>query len=76
MKIDWSALGAVAAVSLVATLVVVAITSFGIAALTNADERGKQDQPATALRAAAYLCFTLAGLAVLYGIYLIVPVFR
>ncbi len=82
MKIDWAALGIVSIVALVSTLVVVGITAAGIAAIDAAQEREKVALASGAaattgsLRAVGYFCFGLAGAAVLYGIYLIVPAFH
>jgi len=74
MKIDWAALGLVSVVSLVATLIVVVIASIGIRALASAQDRQKSGETSTGLRAAGYAFIALAGVAVLYGIYLIIPV--
>ena len=73
MKIDWGALVLVSVVSLVATLVVVIVASVGIRALATAQSRTKAATAATGLRTVGYLFIGLAGVAVLYGIYLIVP---
>ena len=76
MKIDWAALGLVSIVSLVATVVVVVITAAGVNAFDNANERTKQGQPGGVYRSFGYLCITVALLAVLFGVYLIVPAFH
>ena len=76
MTINWTALGRVSVVSLVATVIVVAITAAGVNALDNANERAKVDQPATVYRLTGYLCIAVASAAVLFGIYLIVPAFH
>ena len=73
MTIDWAALGRVSVVSLVATLIVVVIASVGIRALASAEDRQKTGEAAPGLRAVGYAFIALAGLAVLYGIYLIIP---
>lgn len=76
MKIDWAALGLVSVVSLFATVVVVVITAAGVNAFDNANERTKIGQPATSQRVLGYTCITVAAVAVLFGIYLIVPAFH
>lgn len=64
--IDWVSLGVVALASLVAASTVVALFALGL-----------RLRPASGFRsgrgAAAIACFALCGVAVLYGIYLIVP---
>jgi UPF0716 family protein affecting phage T7 exclusion len=73
VKIDWSALGLVSVVSMTAALFVVAVAACGIRALDAAAERTKAGRPAGAQRMLGSACIGAAGLAVLYGIYLIVP---
>ena len=73
MKIDWAALGLVSIASLAATLVVVGIASVGIRALAAAQSRAKTGDGAVGLRAVGYTFIGLSGVAVLFGIYLIVP---
>ncbi|HEU5484389.1 MAG TPA: hypothetical protein VFU98_05740 [Microlunatus sp.] len=75
MTIDWGALGVVAVVSIVVTLVFVALLSAGIRLVSEAAvevDRGQQAQHATIVRSAGYALLGLAGLVVLFGIYLIV----
>jgi predicted DNA repair protein MutK len=73
VKIDWTALGLVSVVSLVATILVVGVAACGIRALDVAVEHEKLGRRAAALRTLGRLCIGVAGLAVLFGIYLIVP---
>lgn len=73
MKIDFAALGLVSVVSLTATLFVVSVTALGIRAMEAAAESERSGRPAGAQRAWSRLCFGVATLAVLFGIYLIVP---
>ncbi|WP_111720834.1 hypothetical protein [Homoserinimonas sp. OAct 916] len=86
--IDWLAFGAVAVATFVATVLVIILYSLGIKLLsvpavgTVAEAGAARDEEtddvemngrplwATIL---ANACFTLCGIAVLYGIYLIVP---
>jgi hypothetical protein len=73
--IDWAAFLTVAAAALVSTAVVVSLYSFGLRlqGLTRPDPAtGEPVHPAFA-RVLAYLCFGLTAVAVLFGIYLIVP---
>ena len=76
MKIDVGALGLVAAVSLVATVFVVGVTAVGIRAYDTAAEHTKSGRPAGGQVALARLCIGVAGLAVIFGIWLIVPAFH
>ena len=69
--IDWVAFLSVAGVSLLAAIVVVGFYSVGLRLL------GAGDGPATGIRRiGAIACFVVCALAVLYGIYLIVPAFH
>jgi hypothetical protein len=76
MKIDWAALGIVAIVSIVATLVFVALLSGGIRFISQATVAANLSQPSVAVRTAGYALIGLAGLVVLFGIWLIVPQFH
>ena len=76
MKVNFGALGLVAAVSLVATIVVVTIAAIGVRALANAQENARNEESDTGQRVLGFTCLGLAGLAVLFGLYLIVPFFH
>lgn len=76
MKIDFSALGLVSVVSMMATVFVVGVAAIGIRAFDAAAEHAKLGRPAGVQRALAWSCITIACFAVLYGIYLIVPGFH
>lgn len=74
LAINWEALGVVAVVSIVSTLAFTALLAGGIrlvsqAGLVGADHGGR----ATVVRISGYALLGLAGLVVLYGIYLILP---
>lgn len=69
MHIDWVALLIVAVVSVVGSVVFVALLSAGIRVLTPAQAAGG----AQVNRPLGYGLLGLAGLLVLYGLYLIVP---
>jgi hypothetical protein len=70
MTIDWLDLLIVAATSLVAAAVVVTLFSLGVRLTSTPDPRPR------VATLGAFVCFGLAGLAVLYGIYLIIPAFH
>jgi Na+-driven multidrug efflux pump len=76
MKIDWAALGIVAIVSIIATLIFVALLSGGIRYISQATVAANQSQPSAAVRTVGYLLIGLAGLVVIFGIWLIVPQFH
>ena len=76
MNINWSALGVVSAVSIVATLLFVALLSGGIRLVAAANVRAEAGGSPSSLRSSGYALLGLAGALVLYGIYLIVPVFH
>lgn len=75
MSIDWAALGIVAVVSIVSTLLFVLLLSGGIRLVSVAAVRAQQGHEATAVRTTGFGLLGLAAALVLYGIYLIVPVF-
>lgn len=94
MKIDWAALGIVAVVSIVATLVFTVLLSAGIRLVSRATVEANQSQRSgnlrgagpgrsavaarstVGIRTAGYGLLGLAGLVVLFGLYLIVPAFH
>lgn len=72
MHIEWSSLGVVAIVALVATTILVALFATGIQALSRREravEAGRTDTVATVT---AGTSFVLCAGIVVYGIYLIV----
>lgn len=72
MKIDWAALGSVFGVSLVVTVVLVALFTVGIAGLSRRERAAEQGGSAALAVTGAYACFAACLAAVGYGIYLIV----
>lgn len=90
MNIDWAAFALVFAVSLGAGVSIVALYSLGIRFLATPARQGGQEEAQPArddedddvdsagrpfwASAAAYLCFGLGALSVLFGIYLVIPV--
>jgi len=72
--IDWLAFIVVAVTTLIGAGVVVGMYSLGVRlyAVSGDDARAANKTA----KWAAFACFTICGLAVLYGIYLIVPFFH
>jgi len=71
MKIDWSAIGSVFGVSLVATVGLVALFTLGVAGLSRRERAAAQGNSAALAVTGAYVCFAACAAAVAYGIYLI-----
>lgn len=69
--IDWLAFLTVAGVSLIAAVVVVGFYSLGLRLLSPSGETSS-----TVRRCGAVSCFVVCAVAVLYGIYLIIPAFH
>jgi NADH:ubiquinone oxidoreductase subunit 6 (subunit J) len=76
MKIDWSALGQVAVVSLVFGVGLVVLFSVGMAALSRRAVAGEKNNSAPIDTAVAGVCFTACVAAVVYGLYLLIPQFH
>ena len=76
MKIDWNALLLVAGVSIVATVVFVALLAVGIRMVMVSRVQVKQGGTGSTALSGGYLAIALAALLVLLGIYLIVPQFH
>jgi hypothetical protein len=76
MKIDWESLVLVAAVTLVASVVLVGIVSIAIRAFAVSADRVAAGQNGTAAKTVGIVGLVLASALVLFGIYLIVPIFR
>jgi len=75
MKINWDALLQVVVVSLIAGIGVVVIGAFAARLLDSGHERQQGGQSGTALLVSAYALFVLAGLIVLFGLWLMIPYF-
>jgi hypothetical protein len=73
MKIDWAALGIVAAVSIGMAVLFTALLAAGIRSVSEARLRRDREGGGTAVLAGGYTLLGLAGLLVLFGIWLIVP---
>jgi hypothetical protein len=76
MKIDWASLGVVAIVTVVAAMLIVGIMSLGLQSLATADQRVADGQTAGPAKMIGFACIGVAGLIVLYGLYLIIPQFH
>ncbi|HEY5848443.1 MAG TPA: hypothetical protein VIT42_16795 [Microlunatus sp.] len=73
MKINWAALGQVAAVSIFASVVFVVLLAGGIRFVSAARVKTNQGGSGTMTLSLGYAFIGLAGLLVLFGIWLIVP---
>jgi hypothetical protein len=79
--INWLSFGIVAAASIAFTLVIVSGFSLGVRFLTNSENLVKSAKKGNAdairkealNRMAAYVLFALCSMALLYGIYLVIP---
>jgi hypothetical protein len=84
MEIDWNAFILVSVSSVIFSTVIVATFAFGVRLYTNAlsfvsaAKKGSQTAAVSEVlnRTVAYIMFAIAGGALLYGIYLIVPIFH
>ncbi len=73
MKIDWAALGVVAAVSISMSVLFTVLLSGGIRSVSAARLRRNQGGSGTAVLAGGYTLLGLATVLVGFGIWLIVP---
>ncbi|MEV7604233.1 hypothetical protein AB0N65_02195 [Paenarthrobacter sp. NPDC089322] len=69
----WLELLQVGGVTLVAAVTLVVLYSLGVRLTAIAGDAGQKSP--SLIRSLAYICFGFCGLAVLFGIYLIVPYF-
>ena len=76
MHIDWAALGIVAVVSIVSSVVFTILLASGIRLVSAAKIKSNQGGSSTATVSLGYVLLGLAALLVLFGIYLIVPQFH
>ncbi|MEV6318487.1 hypothetical protein [Streptomyces sp. NPDC051776] len=78
MDIDWTALGQVFGVSLLVTVSIVGLFTFGIVGSSRKAETqpdgtvAATGSPSLPARIGAYACYGLCAAAVAYGLYLIV----
>ena len=76
MHIDWAALGLVAVVSIVSSVIFTILLATGIRLASVAKIKSNEGGSGAAVMSTAYLLLGIAGLLVLFGIYLIVPQFH
>jgi hypothetical protein len=73
LGVDWSSIALVFIVALVVVVAVVSLYSTGLLLLSSGDSAATRPRIVTA---AAWLCIGIGGVAALYGIYLVIPVFH
>ena len=77
MNIDWTSLGLVSVVTVVATVLIVSVVSGGALMLDRAPARAEAGSDGAAgLVALGWTAIGVAGLIVLYGLYLLIPYFH
>jgi hypothetical protein len=76
MRVDWAALGIVAVVSIATSVIFTILLATGIRLVSAAKIKTNQGSSGTWALSMGYAMLGLAGLLVLYGIYLIVPQFH
>ena len=76
MHIDWGALGVVAVVSIGTSVVFTILLASGIRLVSTAKIKSNEGGSGTMILSLAYVLLGLAGLLVLFGIYLIIPRFH
>ena len=76
MHVQWGALASVAVVSIFGSVLFVFLLASGIRMLSVATVRTNQGNSGTAALSAGYALLGLAGLLVLFGLYLIIPQFH
>ena len=76
MHIDWAALGVVAVVSIVSSVIFTILLATGIRMVSAAKIKSNEGGSGVAIFSVADLLLGIAGLLVLFGIYLIVPQFH
>lgn len=73
LDIDWGSIALVFVVALVVVVAVVTLYSTGLRLLSLGTSVRDRPKPATA---GGWLCLGIGGLAVLYGVYLVIPLFH
>ncbi len=73
LGVDWGAIALVFIVALVVVVAVVALYSTGLLLLSSGESAAARPKVVTA---AAWLCIGIGGLAALYGVYLVIPLFH
>ena len=73
MRVDWAALGLVTVVSIVTSVIFTVLLATGIRLVSAAKIKSNEGGSGTATVSLGYGLIGIAGLLVLFGIYLIVP---
>jgi hypothetical protein len=73
MRVDWAALGLVTVVSIVTSVIFTVLLATGIRLISAAKIKSNEGGTGTATVSLGYVLIGIAGLLVLFGIYLIVP---
>jgi len=73
MRVDWAALGLVAVVSIVTSVIFTVLLATGIRLVSAAKIKSNEGGSGTATISLGYVLIGIAGLLVLFGIYLIIP---
>ena len=76
MHIDWAALGVVTVVSITASVIFTILLATGIRLVSAAKIKSNQGGSGTVTVSLVYVLLGVAGLLVLFGLYLIVPQFH
>jgi hypothetical protein len=76
MRVDWAALGLVTVVSIVTSVIFTVLLATGIRLISAAKIKSNEGGSGTATVSLGYVLIGIAGLLVLFGIYLIVPQFH
>jgi hypothetical protein len=76
MHIDWAAIGVVAVVSIVTSVIFTILLASGIRLVSAAKIKSNEGGSGTAIFSLGYLLLGIAALLVLFGIYLILPQFH
>ncbi len=76
MKIDWESLAVVALTTVAVTLAVVGVVTAGVVALSVTSRGAATPARRWWAGVAGWACLAAAGLVVLFGLYLIIPVWH
>ena len=76
MHVDWAALGIVAVVSIMTSVIFTILLASGIRLVSAAKIKSNEGGSGIATVSLGYLSLSIAALIVLFGIYLIVPQFH
>jgi hypothetical protein len=76
MHIDWAALGHVTVVSILTSVIFTILLAAGIRLVSMAKIKSNEGGSSAAIVSVGYVMLGLAGLLVLFGLYLILPQFH